>query len=505
MKHFLFSITLLFLSYLSFGQDGGFLKIFDSLTTSGLYDDVVNYHDTLVFYGIGWDETGAQGMRFYRVDTFGNILLSRIVTDSSGILTKTSGGRTAIRRTHDGGYVILGYSLGFNNGPSHPYLLKVTDSFEVVFKVFYDEPFAMAHEGVLELDDGFITLWAIGNYYNSIGNDILVIRTDENGHEIWRRQYGEFVFAETPGWISKLNDNQYVISGGISDYSAPSDYNWPNPTWKRSYMIAIDSSGELLWQWQSPQEDSTGYISKHIMLADSSWLMVGHRWQYIPDSNRYDSAAMLVKRDKNLNLIWKHYVGAIEGGIGTGFGRDLELTPDSNCVITGHAQMANEAYFSGFHYKSNLDGDSLWARVDTVLGVYDFTNLTGIEVLSSGSTITVGTTLGHTGYVGVLIKLTPDGCRDTLNCFAVANRNIKEEMDAKVYPNPAKEFVRFEYDSRWAQAKISIYDALGRKLLSKNITGGEPVDISFLPKGVYGYQLLSRTGLILGQGLFFKE
>jgi hypothetical protein len=73
---------------------------------------------------------------------------------------------------------------------------------------------------------------------------------------------------------------------------------------------------------------------------------------------------------------------------------------------------------------------------------------------------------------------------------------VELEAFFAVYPNPADDFIEFEYDLKVPSqnAVLSIYDLMGRELEKLDL-GWEPsgikvIDTSDLPNGVYIYELL---------------
>ena len=108
-----------------------------------------------------------------------------------------------------------------------------------------------------------------------------------------------------------------------------------------------------------------------------------------------------------------------------------------------------------------------------------------------------------------------DGVRKTANYYArfdlaalgITSSTQQEEeasLQVKLYPNPATETIIIDY-SGMEQASLIITDLLGQVLNSGQpiIFGGNTIDISAYPPGIYFYSLESKNK-ILTQSQFLK-
>jgi len=55
------------------------------------------------------------------------------------------------------------------------------------------------------------------------------------------------------------------------------------------------------------------------------------------------------------------------------------------------------------------------------------------------------------------------------------------------------------------KASLELIDMSGRLVLAQKIAHQEPVDISFLPQGVYGFRVMSQKGDLIGAGKIVKD
>lgn len=67
-----------------------------------------------------------------------------------------------------------------------------------------------------------------------------------------------------------------------------------------------------------------------------------------------------------------------------------------------------------------------------------------------------------------------------------------------VFPNPAKDFVSFNFNYS-SNPILEIYDEIGYKIFSKNITNNEQVQINNLRMGTYFYRLIFIDNINVGK------
>lgn len=119
------------------------------------------------------------------------------------------------------------------------------------------------------------------------------------------------------------------------------------------------------------------------------------------------------------------------------------------------------------------------------------------------------------GEVGVgTVKLLIYEVLDSANTFKiityVANvqegvgvKNIKNELDVKLYPNPATEKLNFSTSE--VVEKLEIYNVIGKQVLQANIKSDfASVAVNQLEKGVYIIKLYSEKGSVYSQSFVKK-
>ncbi len=96
-----------------------------------------------------------------------------------------------IQKTHDGNFIIVGFTESFGAGGKDVWLLKVNEQGDTLWTRTYGGPADDVGNKVrLTSDNGFI----IAGYTKSFGAgmaDVYLVKTDEYGDTLWTRTYGD--------------------------------------------------------------------------------------------------------------------------------------------------------------------------------------------------------------------------------------------------------------------------------------------------------------------------
>lgn len=491
------TIILLLFSVVLFGQQG-FKTVYSDYPEKGEYLDMLIDNDTLIFYGLTSDSLQRQGIRFYKADTLGNILFTKIIVDTTVVIT-TAWYKQKIIKTLDNNYAMIGGTVD-----GDVYFLKVNHDFELLSYVTYLSDVFTFNSSLMEVNHGFFVLAKKTQPNNTLAYDVELIRTNTEGQEIWRKQYGKYEYTETAEGILKISENEFLLYGSYYPYPDWDDPSWPQSTWSSDYFLAIDSSGNELWSRYGDSTEITAFVVDGILMPDSSIIYISGTWE--PDNGAYNSQAMIARRDKDMNLIWQRKIGYLGGNQ---LLMDLEMTPDSNFIASGFAKLVDyPAYPKGIHFKFSAEGDSIWIRGDSIT-MSDKLKIISTEIHPNGSIFSVGDYRAPYGkYGGVIMKITPDGCVDTLNCFPLDVSGVdREELEELlIYPNPAHNFIQFNLPLGFSKGSIEIIDLLGRVFVRQNIVEEQQkVDIKGLPVGIYMYRIFGKNGEIINTGKILKE
>jgi hypothetical protein len=127
----------------------------------------------------------------------------------------------------------------------------------------------------------------------------------------------------------------------------------------------------------------------------------------------------------------------------------------------------------------------------------------GVGLLSSGSVVAGGKGDIDDKFVGWIVKVSANGCMDSLDCQVSAVESAEKVGEMKVFPNPASDWIEVRV-ANTATATLQIFDLTGR-LLQKHIlpagTDRFTMDIAWLPAGVYCISIQQEANLAKQQVL----
>ncbi len=493
-------IIFLFSLGVTHGQPG-LVKVFDdTLNTQSIYKDVLIEDDTIVLYSLSFDANLNKGIRFVKLDSFGNVLMDEIHIDNPALSTIIF--KKKIINTSDGGYAVIGDAGGL------PYILKVHHDLSLDFLVKYPSSVDFAsNASLLETEDGYLLA---GRQKNSgEDSDIFVIKTDKNGQQLWKKVYVWNESDDNVFEIKKIDDNSFVLGA-----TQASVFDGTQGTWNKSALFCIDSLGIVKWQWVSDDAPTHGPIIDFERLPDSSWVCISATWELNPNGTTYWTRPIIFRMDKNFNIMWEWKYWKL---IPIQFLTDLERTPDGNFLASGwvdtHPDYTN-LVTKAIHYKFTPNGDSLWMRLDSIypdsISDTDGMRVTGTALLSSGSIISVGYARrkgSNAGVFGFLMKISSDGCIDTLNCWPVADYEPFAQAEAiDVYPNPIGDELIVElkgYSPK--KTNIFLYDITGRFLRKQHLPDSRNfLNTSDFPKGMIFY-VIKKKQRIIKRGKLIKN
>jgi hypothetical protein len=188
----------------------------------------------------------------------------------------------SISKTTDNGYVIGGYTNAKTDYSGEPLVIK-TDSLGNQEWIWqdgsqYDDWQAITsitNDGNILVAYGHATYQAPPYPVPSSLTQIRVVKMDNNGNEVWTRDYGGSYMGNQVWTITHLPDSTYLIGGDawITDTSA---YGWG---YTRAFLLKINENGDSLWMRHYIYEDEFGSQTNLFSHAnsgpDESLLMIG--------------------------------------------------------------------------------------------------------------------------------------------------------------------------------------------------------------------------------------
>jgi len=167
-----------------------------------------------------------------------------IKTDAEGneMWSKTYGGSSwdygnSIEQTSDGGYIITGYTGTYGAGGSDVWVIKT----DAAGNEEWDQTFGGSGDdfgyGIQQTSDGAYILAAQTASYGAGLGDAWLIKIDSDGNEVWNQTFGGSA-DDLGSYVQQTSDGGYILTGYTGSYGAG---NWD------VWLIKTDDEGNEVW------------------------------------------------------------------------------------------------------------------------------------------------------------------------------------------------------------------------------------------------------------------
>ncbi len=190
-----------------------------------------------------------------------------------------------VEQTADGGFIIAGVYNGANGAELG--LFKTDASGVLQWNTHYGPGEAYA---VRQTADGYVLAGrtAMRTFGGSDPADAIIIKTDLNGNEVWRRTFGGTEDDEAHS-VTLSQDGGYVLTGTTRSFGGTVTQSEAY-LWDDMYLIKLDRDGKTVWQKvkgvRAPGNDHGNEIAT---VSDGGFIVAGAS----------GAMAMLAKFDKN--------------------------------------------------------------------------------------------------------------------------------------------------------------------------------------------------------------
>ncbi|HAY32920.1 MAG TPA: hypothetical protein DCY06_02195 [Bacteroidetes bacterium] len=343
-------------------------------------------------------------------DSIGNVIWSRSF-NALGLDQSR-----CVKQAPDNGYIVLNRTVGsFNN----IMLIKTNENGDVQWQKIYHANNNQFGQEVIALEDSYVI---IGAAYS----DVYLLKVNLNGDTLWSKRYGS-IYSEYGFSIQLSNDNGFIIGGVASNSS-----NMTN-----SLIVKTDSLGNMQWQ--------RSYTAIYNELLYSARNLPG------------------------IGYIFCGTTDSVQGSLERGFIR----------IIDFNGNVMHEKFYRALNY---------------------FTEIKSVESTNDNGFILSGVTQNQSGGQPKMYLAKTDSLG---NIHPVGISNLGSEIPTQFYlyqnyPNPFNSSTVIEFDvSNNFFVTLSIYDIKGKlisKLIEKKLSAGKykinyTISEYNLSSGLYFYRL----------------
>lgn len=320
-------------------------------------------------------------------------------------------------------------------------------------------------------------------YKNS---DILLIKTDTLGNELWKKKIGLSTWDETALSIDTLN-GKLIISGNQMPHASSST---------SGFVMYLDTAGNTIWQKTVITNGGYGgCIAKK--LKDGNVLIYSRIKKYSIGSVDYYKL-QVEKIDATNTTIWlKEYYP-----LGGSNPYATIENNDGNMVICGQRGYTNNTV-SGTVYEINQNGDSLFYREYRILPNSQNYFRDVIQAPDKGYCFSgfVSPLNGDGGTQDIwLLKVDSNFCESAGICTTGIYGREMGSGSLSIYPNPANSEIYFEFSEQPSKPLlIELSNAQGSSVYCTTIQNShEPyrLNLSDFEEGIYFYRLSAGAGYL---------
>jgi hypothetical protein len=481
----------------------GFNKLYSQYSGIDNFSRLIVDNDTIICIGVAYDTTispSPQQVLMVKTDTFGNIIQSKLYKDSlNGYLSMDITSGNIIKTSQ--GYFTFAVTVF---GRASIQIIQIDKTLEVksTFEFPIGDNYVDFYEQIIEIVNGGFMI--AGNTMRSNQKeDGFIRRIDKYGNVLWFKYYGEMNKDESFRCMVKVSENRFVVGGSIGP-------NFNDGENTRAGLWAIDSNGVVLDTWVGPNNPNLIVITGLLPASDGGFVACGRT--YLGEGSWGSKVQIsLMKFNASLQLQWLKHIGPNSSNYNGSY--DMIPTQDGNFIMAGMRTSygdltAPSEDWGGWLYKFSDQGDSIWSRADnappgyTPTGPYAYG---GVGELSSGSIVAGGEGDIDNKFVGWVVKVTPDGCMDTLFCQTSKSEEVVVPTSIHLSPNPANNAAQIRFaQSSSDGSQLLLCDLAGRILLNQQIPAGvleQTIQLSEYPSGWYFVTLLENGRVVLREKL----
>ena len=208
--------------------------------------------------GVSWFD-----LCLIKVDPNGNT-----IWDSALLIDDFEWGK-CIKQTSDGGYIILGTIMSSKNGEGDVWLIKLDTNGKIKWQKTFGGDWVDWGEYVQQTKDGGYIITARTHSFGADGYNAWLIKTDENGNMIWNRTFGGNK-DDIGKCVQQTSDGGFIIAGGIQFEDDRGGDAW---------LIKTNENGEEIWN-RTFGGDKTDWADSVQQTSDGGYILTGGTQSY---------------------------------------------------------------------------------------------------------------------------------------------------------------------------------------------------------------------------------
>ncbi len=385
-------------------------------------------------------------------------------------------------------YALFGSQHNFQTGFSNGIFYKFNSDGDTLFsKTFFSDSFntLIGRTCTSTLDGGYVLFGEVSVGLNF--SDVILIKTDSGGNEIWRKLYGTSV----DDWaVSIVQTNDFGYALGTWAY-IPGQIETADPL-----IIKTDSLGNF--EWSLNLGGSYGDDKVMVSTTNDSCIIALSAYADSMYTPEYAYTRInLIKIDQDGNTIWNRKYGASKA---VNFITNIISLENGDFMACGYCRYSAYLDPVGWLFKFDYTGDSLWYHEYfyypenpsySLNYLYDVSNTMDNGFIAAGCSSTLFPP-NQTVKMWVL-KVDSVGC-EIENCLVGIEEPGGGEAgkpgDLEIWPNPARDWIMLSFPENSSNdvTELVIYNIFGQDVLKMVViprNRSVSLKVSNLSPGIY--------------------
>lgn len=451
------------------------------------------------------------GSIFCKFDLEGELQFSKTIIDPQGeywtwrpSLIEKNGEFSTCGYTYQGNY----YSLYVRYN-------EVGDTlFTRIFENYFDPNRLIVGADLINVENDFYLLSGLTHPVgSSFHGDLSIIKLDSSGDFKFQKIYGD-ILNDRPLSLTTLDNNEIIM--GVQKSNT---HNTNQGFEVRSWIIGIDSLGEIQWEFLSSEDQLQVGPNAMVSTYDNGLVVASGIGEESPvNANASDLLwwDYVFKLDADHNVEWEVTLRDPFKQEQTHLNSIVTCSDSSGYVVAGTSAVG-ETDVTGILYgriaKISLEGDSLWDRryvYPDEEALYVFGDFYDLKETGDGGFIICGevdaTGVNHP-FQAWLMKVDEYGCL-VPGCQDVNSIDEeKEEIGINLFPNPTTDYLNIYLPPGANDGTFSIVNLEGKQMKQFSAKYGDStyvVDVSDFSSGVY-FLHYSRKGKVVNTQKFIIQ
>ena len=252
----------------------------------------------------------------------------------------------SVQQVSDGGFILAGKTKSYGAEDYDAFLLKTDENGnELWHQIYGDYSSDYAWSAQQTADNGYILAGMLIQPVD--GDQGWLIKTDANGDTLWTQEFGsdgnDILYS-----VQQTADNGYISAGYTNSFGVG--------THLKVWLIKTNEYGDTLWtNTFSDTQAGSGFCVKQT--NDLGFIITGCTYSYSPNEDIED--VWLIKTDASGDLEWSQTFG------GTGFdiGRSVAQCIDGGYIIAGYSNSFSNGNYDVYIIKTDEYGNEEWNKV----------------------------------------------------------------------------------------------------------------------------------------------